>query len=119
MVTVVLRPTISWPGVIRAILTHGSTNGAPVIWTVAVAVLLATLVSGRLPDTTAVLVWVPVALGVVTRVIVTVSPAAIVPMSQFRIAPPVQVPCVGDAETNGFPAGIGSETFTPAAVLGP
>jgi hypothetical protein len=52
-------------------------------------------------------------------VIVTEAPAAIVPMSQFRVAPPVQVPCVEVADTNVFPAGIGSETFTPVAVLGP
>src|SRR6266487_6243560 len=106
-VSVVLRPTISWPGVIRATLTQGGVMMfCWVISTVAVAVLLATLVSGRSPETTAVLVWVPVALGVVTRVIVTVAPAAIVPMSQFRIAPPVQVPWVEDAETKVFPAGI-------------
>src|SRR4051812_16086359 len=119
MVTVVLRPTISWPGVIFAILTQGGVNVAWVISTLAVAVLLVRLVSGLSPMTTAVLVWVPGWLGVVTRVIVTVAPAAIVPMSQFRIAPPVQVPWVEDAETNVFPAGIGSETFTPVSVLGP
>src|SRR5438477_10196767 len=90
-----------------------------VISTVAVAVLLARVVSGRLPDTTAVLVWVPVALGVVTRVIVTVAPAAIGPMSQFRIAPPVQVPFVVVEDTYVFPAGIGSEIFTPVSLLGP
>src|SRR5690242_12736002 len=50
---------------------------------------------------------------------VTVPPAAIVPMLQFRTAPPVHVPCVEDAETNVFPAGIGSAIVTPVAVLGP
>src|SRR3954454_2556983 len=112
-VSVVLRPTISWPGVIRLTATQGGGRITSVIWTVAVAVLLARVVSGRLPDTKAVLVWVPDELGVVTRVIVTVAPAAIVPMSQFRIAPAVHVPCVEDAETNVFPAGIGSLTLTP------
>ena len=66
-----------------------------------------------------VLVCAPVALGVVTSVIVTVAPAAIVPMLQVRVAPPVHVPCVEDAETNAFPAGIGSVIVTPVAVLGP
>src|SRR5256885_14845053 len=51
-VSVVLRPTISWPGVIRLTATHSGGVITSVIWTVAVAVLLATLVSGRLPDTT-------------------------------------------------------------------
>src|SRR5438046_5675940 len=118
-VSVVLRPTISWPGVIRLTATQGGVMISWVISTVAVAVLLATLVSGRLPDTTAVLVWVPGELGVVTRVIVTVSPAAIGPMSQFRIAPPVQVPFVVVEDTYVFPAGIGSEIFTPVSLLGP
>ena len=45
------------------------------------------------------LLWVPVVLGVVISVIVTWSPAAIGPMSQMRIAPPVQVPCVVVEET--------------------
>src|SRR5438093_570040 len=117
MVRVVLRPTNSCFGVTLLIATHGSTNGAPVISTVAVAWLLAVFVSGRLPDTATVLVWVPVVLGVVTRVIVTVAPAAIVPMSQLRIGPPVQVACVEDAETNVFPAGIGSVIATPLSLL--
>src|SRR5947208_16138041 len=99
MVTVVLRPTISWPGVIFAILTQGGVNVAWVISTLAVAALLVRLVSGLSPMTTLVLVWVPAALGVVTRVIVTVAPAALVPMTQFRTAPPVQVPCVVVEET--------------------
>src|SRR5438874_12047623 len=90
-----------------------------VISTVALAVLLARVVTGRSPDTTAVLVWVPDELGVVTWVIVTVSPAAIVPMSQFRIEPPVQVPRDVVEDTYVYPAGIGSEIFTWVAVLGP
>src|SRR5215475_5780703 len=97
---------------------HGITCGATTT-TLAVAVLLDTLVSGLSPWTTTVFVCVPSALGDVTRVIVTVAPAAIVPMSQFRIAPPVQEPCVVVAETKVFPAGIGSATFTPVSVSGP
>ena len=81
--------------------------------------LLAVFVSGRSPTTETVFVWVPAAVGVVTRVIVTVALAAIVPMLQLRIAPPVQVPCVEEAETNVFPAGIGSVIFTPVSVSRP
>ena len=41
----------------------------------------------------------PVVLGVVTSMIVTFAPAAIRPMLQVRIAPPVQLPCVVVEET--------------------
>src|SRR5438876_8227864 len=99
--------------------TQGGVNGLGVTSTEALATLLPRFVSGRSPDTVAVLVWIPDALGVVTRVIVTVSPAAIGPMLQFRIAPPVQVPFVVVEETYVFPAGIGSEIFTPVSLLGP
>ena len=54
-----------------------------------------------------------------TSVIVTDSPAAIVPIVQLRIAPPVQLPLVVVADTNVFPAGIGSVTTTPVSSLGP
>src|SRR5512143_793976 len=96
----------------------GGTNGA-VTWTVAVAWLLVVFVSGRPPATVTVLVWVPATLGVVTRVIVTDSPAAMSPIVQLRIAPPVQKPFVVVAETKVFPAGIGSATVTPVSALGP
>ena len=92
------------------------------IWlttTDAEAVLLAVFVSALSPTTFAVFVTVPATVGVVTRVIVTFSPAAIVPMLQFRIAPPVQVPFVVAAETKVLPAGIGSATVTPVSVSGP
>src|SRR4051794_39253642 len=117
---VVLRPTNSCFGVTLLTATHG-TGGVmtPTVWTVALAVLFAVFVSGRLPTTLTVFTWAPTVLGVVTRVIVTDAPAAIVPMVQLRIAPPVQVPCVVVAETKVFPAGIGSATTTPVAVLGP
>jgi hypothetical protein len=85
--------------------TGGGTNGA-VTCTVAVALLLPVFVSGLLPLTVTVFVCAPAALGVVTSVIVTDSPAAIVPMVQLRIGPPVQVPLLGVADTNAFPAGI-------------
>src|SRR5947209_7983021 len=91
----------------------------PTVWTVAVAWLLAVFVSGRLPDTVTTFVWAPTVDGVVTRVIVTVSPAAIGPMLQVRIAPPVQVPFVDVAETKVLPAGIGSVIVTPVSALGP
>ena len=87
--------------------------------TVAVAWLLPVFVSGRLPDTVTVFVCAPAADGVVTRVIVTDAPAAMSPMLQVRIAPPVQLPCVEVAETKVFPAGIGSVIVTPVAALGP
>ena len=64
-------------------------------------------------------VCAPTVLGVVTRVIVTDAPAAMSPIVQLRIAPPVQLPCVVVADTNVLPAGIGSATSTPVASLGP
>src|SRR5262249_12919563 len=108
-----------WPGVIRLTAMQGGGVNFSLTWTVAVAVLLETFVSGLSPLTTAVFVCAPGVLGVVTSVIVTVAPAAIVPMLQLRIAPPVQVPCVVVAETKVLPAGIGSETLTPVSVSGP
>src|SRR5215471_1389073 len=87
--------------------------------TVALAVLLAVFVSARPPVTVAVFTWLPAVLGVVTRVIVTEAPAAMFPMLQVRIAPPVQVPCVDVAETKVFPAGIGSVIWTFVSALGP
>src|SRR5438045_1174133 len=117
MVTVVLRPTISWPGVIFAILTQGGVNVAWVISTLAVAVLLVRLVSGLSPMTTLVLVWVPAALGVVTRVIVTVAPGA----GQWPAVAPVvgEVMCtVNDDAAWGVPAGTvtGPQVSTPNAI---
>ena len=88
-------------------------------WTVAVAWLLAVFVSGRSPATVTVLVCGPAALGVVTSVMVTVAPAAMVPRLQLRIAPPVHEPWVVVAETNVFPPGIGSAIVTPVSVSGP
>src|SRR4051812_13008690 len=55
-VSVVLRPTIKWPGVIRLTATQGGGVNGAVISTVAVAVLLVRFASGLSPDTTAVLV---------------------------------------------------------------
>jgi len=69
IVTRVLRPTIRWPGVIFVMLMHG-TNGAPVISTDAVAVLLVRFVSAcrRTPQPC----WSECGRArVVTRVIVT------------------------------------------------
>jgi hypothetical protein len=83
------------------------------------AVLFAVVVSGLFPTTVAVFVTVPGVLGVVTRVMVTVAPAAMFPMSQVRIAPPVHEPCVEEADTNVLPAGIGSVTVTPVSAPGP
>ena len=40
-------------------------------------------------------------------------------MLQFRIAPPVQEPWVVVAETNVFPAGIGSAIVTTGVRVGP
>ena len=59
----------------------------PTTRTVAVAVLLAVFVSVSLPTTVTVFTWLPVVLGVVAKVIVTVPPAAIVRRLQLRIAP--------------------------------
>src|SRR5690242_21679907 len=102
MVRVALRPTIRWPGVIRPTATQKITCGATTT-TLALAVLLDRFVSGLSPITTTVFVWVPTTLGVVTSVIVTFWPAVIVPMSHLRVAPPVQVPWLLEAETYVLP----------------
>jgi len=52
-------------------------------------------------------------------VIVTDPPAGIVPRSQRKIAPPVHVPGVVDADTNALPAGVESAMVTPVAASGP
>src|SRR3954447_25499394 len=72
IVSVVFRPTNSCLGVTLLTATQGFTGGGvPVTLTVAVAWLLLVFVSGLSPDTAAVLVWIPVADGVVISVIVT------------------------------------------------
>jgi hypothetical protein len=130
IVSVVLRPTKSWGGLTLLTATQKVVGGvcgpvgpvgtgAPTVCTVAVAVLFEVFVSGLFPLTLTVFVCAPTVLGVVTSVIVTDSPGVIVPMSQVKIAPPVQEPCELDAETNVFPAGIGSVTPTPVSALGP
>src|SRR4051794_31997051 len=121
IVSVVFRPTNNCLGATLLTATQGFSGGGVnlCVSTVAVAVLLAVLVSGRSPTTFTVFVCCPTVLGVVTRVIVTDAPAAMSPIVQLRIAPPVQVPCVVVAETNVFPPGIGSAIVTPVASLGP
>src|SRR5437763_8231296 len=120
MFSIVLRPTKSCFGVTLLTATQ-NTGGVttPTVCTVALAVLLTVFVSDLSPTTFTVFVCAPTVVGVVTRVTVTLSPAAIVPMVQLRIAPPVQLPFVVVTETNVLPAGIGSAIFTPVSVSGP
>src|SRR5438552_15097014 len=51
--------------------------------------------------------------------IVTFASAAMAPIVQRRIAAPVHEPWVVVAETNVFPAGIGSAIVTPVSLSGP
>src|SRR5438046_5458888 len=120
IVSVVLRPTKSVFGPTRTAVQKrtGGVNG-PCTTTEAEAVLLAVFVSCSLPTVVAVFVTVPVALAVVTSVIVTDEPTAMFPSWQLTTAPPVQVPTEEVTETNVVPAGIGSATVTPVAPFGP
>src|SRR5216683_1356453 len=96
----------------------GGTSG-PLTTTEADAVLFAVFVSGSLATVVAVFVSVPVEVAVVTSVIVTDDPTGMVPSWQLTSTPPVQDPCEVETETKLVPAGSGSPTVTPVAVLGP
>src|SRR5438445_10105469 len=96
----------------------GGVNG-PFTTTDADAVLLAVLDSASAPTTVVVLVSVPVWSEVVTSVIVTVAPLAMLPSWQLMIVPPVQVPCVVLTEPKDVPAGSGWATFTAVAPVDP
>src|SRR5215211_1879366 len=113
-------PTCSWRGVIVSEEhTAGGVN-APCTVVHSVAELFAVFDSASAPTTVAVLQRSPVAVGVAMIVIVTVAPAATVPMLQVTTPPAAaQVPCVVEAETKFTVAGSGSAAVTPVAVLGP
>ena len=102
-------------------VTLTSATGVTVVG--ALAWLLAALGSDVDDDTVAVLVTLGAALGPAVATIVTVTslavPELIVPMLQLTVVVPEQVPFVELAETNVSPVGKGSDTPTPAAVLGP
>src|SRR5712664_797751 len=117
---VTMRPTNSVFGATPTAVqnTAGGTN-LPFTTTVAEAVLLAVLVSCSFATVVAVFVSVPCTSAVVTSVIVTEEPTAMLPSWQLTRAPPVQVPCELATETNVVPAGTGSATVTPVAPFGP
>src|SRR5712691_8099223 len=120
IVSTLLRPTKSVFGDTRTAVQYctGGTSG-PFTTTEAEAVLLAVFVSCSFATVVAVSVSVPVAPAVVTSVIVTDVPTAMLPSWQLTAAPPVQVPCEVATETNVVPAGTGSATVTPVAPFGP
>src|SRR6478752_6233455 len=93
-VKVVLRPTkrVFFGATLTAVQYFTGGTNTPFATTEAVAVLLAVLVSCSLPTVVAVLVRVPVVPAVVTSVIVTDVPTAMLPSWQLTTAPPVQVP---------------------------
>jgi hypothetical protein len=86
---------------------------------VAVAELLAGLLSASEDDTVAVLVIVPAATGVTTMLTVAEAPPAIVPRLHVTVDVPAQFPCEGVAEMKVIPAGRVSVRITPLAVEGP
>ena len=67
----------------------------------------------------AVLLNCPVACGTQTMLTVAALPLARVPRLQVTVVVPLQVPCVGVAETKVTPAGNGSVTVTFVAGEGP
>jgi hypothetical protein len=78
--------------------------------------------SVSLPVTLAVLVMVPVAVGLTTMVMVASLPGALaarLPRLQAMVLVPLQFPWVEEAETNVTPAGKVSVTVTPVAGCGP
>src|SRR6185295_5688353 len=82
--------------------------------------LLPAFGSGLVVDTTAVFTTGPGVDGSVTVSAIDAEPAlAIVPSEQVTVVVPLQLPCVGVAETNVVPAGIASDTLTFAAAVGP
>lgn len=82
--------------------------------------LLAAFPSGLVVETTAVLATGPGAEGSVTASAIEAEPAlAIEPSEQVTVVVPLQLPCVGMAETKVVPAGIASVTVTFAAAVGP
>ena len=94
-------------------------TNAPFTTVEAVAVLLAEFVSGSFATVVAVFVSVPVAVALVTSVIVTDVPTGMLPSWQLMSAPPVHDPCEVATETKLVPAGSGSATVTPVAPSGP
>jgi hypothetical protein len=86
----------------------------------AVLLLLPILGSDTLLFTVAVLLKPPAVVGVTTIVTVALPPFAMLPRLQVTVLDPLQpLPWLGVADTNITPAGKGSVTVTPVAVLGP
>src|SRR3954447_6114207 len=82
--------------------------------------LFAAFASGLVVDTVAVFTTVPGADGsVIVRAIDAEPRFAIEPSEQVTVVVPLQLPCVGIAETKVAPAGIVSVTVTLAAAVGP
>jgi hypothetical protein len=76
--------------------------------------------SGLVVDTTAVFASGPGADGSVTVSAIDAEPRfAMEPSEQVMVVVPLQLPCVGVAETKVVPAGIASVTVTFAAAVGP
>jgi hypothetical protein len=81
--------------------------------------LLVVLGSHSVPDTVALLLSVPAAVGVIMMVTVAVPPFAIFPILQFTIVVPVHVPWLAVDETNVTPVGTVSVIVTLLTLLGP
>ena len=76
--------------------------------------------SGLVVETVAVFPTGPGAEGSVTVRAIDAEPGfAIVPSVQVTVVVPLQLPCVGVAETKVVPAGMMSVTVTFAAAVGP
>src|SRR6266481_6748292 len=87
---------------------------------VTLELLLPTWGSGWSPLTVAVLVTLPVAVGITLIVTVAILPLFSVPRAQVTVPPVcVQVPLVVETLRKVTPAGRWSTTVTPVAVLGP
>ena len=111
-------PTITGSG--ESVLVRARSAVVPLLTVVtAVEVLLAVLESDSVADTVAVLLKLPAAVGVTTRVTVALALLLIVPRGQLTVLVPLQLPWPGVAETKLTPAGKVSVKLTPVAVEGP
>ena len=116
---------VGWLNPVTTVLTDkfGSSMDGPVAWFVTVVVMVdeLSLVSGSVSValTLAVLISWPVDWGVTAIVTVAELPLAKLPRLQLTAVVPLQVPCVGVAETKFTPAGRVSATVAFVAGDGP
>ena len=112
-----MLPTTTGSGVSTFVIARSAEGDITAV--VAVALLFALLGSLGEPVTEAVLVKVPVAVGVTLIVTVAEAPLLRLPSAHVMAGFKLQVPWLGAIDTNVTLAGSVSETVTPVAIDGP